>query len=160
MRDGVSNHQPHDCLLNRLFGRRSKKTSKLRYCSIFYSLYFMPDWNHLNVSKWLTDAHYQKSYYISDEPSFATVLQAWSAKCLWVITKAWPWSDKQTKGGYEKWRIYTRWYSDKHRQIWRWDIGHILTLRYGNTLRGWPSQLNANWKLGNSKLTSDSELIW
>ena len=26
-RDGVSNHQPHDCLLNRLFRRRSKKTS-------------------------------------------------------------------------------------------------------------------------------------
>ena len=29
-RDSVSNHQPHDCLLNRLFKRRSKKTSKLR----------------------------------------------------------------------------------------------------------------------------------
>ena len=29
-REGVSNHQPHDCLLNRLFRRRSKKTSKLR----------------------------------------------------------------------------------------------------------------------------------
>ena len=29
-RDSVSNHQPHDCLLNRLFGRRSKKISKLR----------------------------------------------------------------------------------------------------------------------------------
>ena len=28
--DGVSNHQPHDCLLHRLFRRRSKKTSKLR----------------------------------------------------------------------------------------------------------------------------------
>ena len=28
-RDGVSNHQPHDCLLNRLFGHRSKETSKL-----------------------------------------------------------------------------------------------------------------------------------
>ena len=28
--DGVSNHQPHDCIPNRLFGRRSKKTSKLR----------------------------------------------------------------------------------------------------------------------------------
>ena len=28
--DGVSNHQPHDCLLNRLYRRRSKKTSKLR----------------------------------------------------------------------------------------------------------------------------------
>ena len=29
-RDGVSNHQPHDCVLNRFFRRRSKKTSKLR----------------------------------------------------------------------------------------------------------------------------------
>ena len=29
-RDSVSNHQPHDCFLNRLFRRRSKKTSKLR----------------------------------------------------------------------------------------------------------------------------------
>ena len=28
--DGVSNHQPHHCLLNRLFRCRSKKTSKLR----------------------------------------------------------------------------------------------------------------------------------
>ena len=27
VRDGVSNHQPHDCLLRRLFRRRSKKTS-------------------------------------------------------------------------------------------------------------------------------------
>ena len=29
-RYGVSNYQPYDCLLNRLFRRRSKKTSKLR----------------------------------------------------------------------------------------------------------------------------------
>ena len=29
-RDCVSNHQPHQCLLNHLFGCRSKKTSKLR----------------------------------------------------------------------------------------------------------------------------------
>ena len=29
-RDRVSNHQPHDCLVNRLFRPRSKKTSKLR----------------------------------------------------------------------------------------------------------------------------------
>ena len=28
--DGVSNDQPHACLLKRLFKRRSKKTSKLR----------------------------------------------------------------------------------------------------------------------------------
>ena len=29
-RDSVSNHQPHDCLLNRLFSCRSKETLKLR----------------------------------------------------------------------------------------------------------------------------------
>ena len=29
-RDGVSNHQRHHCLFNRLFRRRLKKTSKLR----------------------------------------------------------------------------------------------------------------------------------
>ena len=29
-RNGVSNHQPHDCLRNRLFRCRSRKTSKLR----------------------------------------------------------------------------------------------------------------------------------
>ena len=32
--DRVSNHQPHNCLLNRLFGRRSKKTSKLRVAGL------------------------------------------------------------------------------------------------------------------------------
>ena len=30
VRDSVSSHQPHDCLLNRLIRRRSKKTPKLR----------------------------------------------------------------------------------------------------------------------------------
>ena len=29
-RDGISNHEPHSCLLNRLFRCRSKKTSKFR----------------------------------------------------------------------------------------------------------------------------------
>ena len=33
--DGISNHQPHDCLLNCLFRRRSKKTSKLHVTGEF-----------------------------------------------------------------------------------------------------------------------------
>ena len=33
--DGVSNHQPNDCLLNRLFGRKTKKTSKLRVTGLW-----------------------------------------------------------------------------------------------------------------------------
>ena len=32
--DDVSNHQPHQCLLNRLFRRRSKKTPKLRVAGL------------------------------------------------------------------------------------------------------------------------------
>ena len=34
-RDGVSGHRRHNCLLNRLFRRRSKKTSKLRVTSLW-----------------------------------------------------------------------------------------------------------------------------
>ena len=34
--NSVSNHQPHDCLPNRLFRRRSKKTSQLRVTGLFY----------------------------------------------------------------------------------------------------------------------------
>ena len=33
-RDGVSNHQFHDCLLSRLFGRRSEETSKIHVTGI------------------------------------------------------------------------------------------------------------------------------
>ena len=35
--DGVSNHQHHQCLLNRLFRRRLKKTSKLRVTGLHRS---------------------------------------------------------------------------------------------------------------------------
>ena len=34
-RDSVSNHQPYYCLLNHLFRRRSKKTSKLRITGLY-----------------------------------------------------------------------------------------------------------------------------
>ena len=42
MRDSVSNHQPHDCLLNRLFRRRSKKTSKLRVTGLVRGIHRGP----------------------------------------------------------------------------------------------------------------------
>ena len=41
-RDSVSNHQPHDCLLNRLFRRRSKKTSKLRVTGLLRGIHRRP----------------------------------------------------------------------------------------------------------------------
>ena len=40
--DGVSNHQSHDCLLNRLFKRRSKKTSKIRVTGLCVGIHRWP----------------------------------------------------------------------------------------------------------------------
>ena len=41
-RDGVSNHQPLDCLLNCLFRRRSKKSSKLRVTGLCAGIHRWP----------------------------------------------------------------------------------------------------------------------
>ena len=41
-RDGVSNHQPHDCLLNCLFTRGSKKTSKLASLAFVWGIHRWP----------------------------------------------------------------------------------------------------------------------
>ena len=41
-RDGVSNHQPHHCLLSYLFRRRSKKTSKLRVMAFLREIHQWP----------------------------------------------------------------------------------------------------------------------
>ena len=43
-RDGVSNHQPHDCLLNRLLRRKSKKARKLYVTGLCAGNY-----NHVNA---------------------------------------------------------------------------------------------------------------
>ena len=37
--DSVSNHQPHECLFNRLFRPRSKKTSKLRVTGLVWGIH-------------------------------------------------------------------------------------------------------------------------
>ena len=42
-RDGVSNHQPHDCLLNCLFRRRSKKRPKLRVTGLVRGIHRWPE---------------------------------------------------------------------------------------------------------------------
>ena len=44
-RNGVSNHQPHNCLLNRVFRRRSKKTSK--------PLRHWPLWGEFTDDRWI-----------------------------------------------------------------------------------------------------------
>ena len=56
VRDSVSNHQPHDCLLNRLFRRRSKKTSKLRITGLWNGNIFRvtgPLWGEFTGHRWI-----------------------------------------------------------------------------------------------------------
>ena len=67
--DCVSNHQPHHCLLNRLFGRRSKKTSKLRVTGLCVGNSPVPGEfpaqmasNAENVSIWLRHHGHPKSH--------------------------------------------------------------------------------------------------
>ena len=62
-RDGVTNHQPPHCLLSRLFGRRSKKTSKLRVTGL-ENIYFW--WRHHEYAEKLPDAVHIISISIND----------------------------------------------------------------------------------------------
>ena len=69
--DGVSNHQPHNCLLNRLFRCRSRKISKLRVTGLCEGNSPMtgefPAWrasNAENVSIWWRDHEICISIYI------------------------------------------------------------------------------------------------
>ena len=61
-RDGVSNLQPHDCLLNRLFKRRSKKISKLRVTGLCAGIYLSQmASNAENVSIWCPHSSFFES---------------------------------------------------------------------------------------------------
>ena len=73
--DGVSNHQPHDCLLNSLFGHRSKKTSKFRVTGLCVGnspvtgeFPAQMASNAENVSIWWR--HYCGSYYAPGSQKF------------------------------------------------------------------------------------------
>ena len=57
-RDWVSNHLAHDCLLNRLFRRRSKKTSKApRHWSL---------WGEFTGDRWIPRTNGQKMFPFDD----------------------------------------------------------------------------------------------
>ena len=82
----VSNHQPHDCLLNRLFRRRSKKTSKLRVTGLCAgNSPVIPRTmasNAENVSIWWRH-HVQKRWRLRHSPSLVAI-------GLSVGYKTWP----------------------------------------------------------------------
>ena len=78
--DGVSNHQPNDCLLNRLSRRRSKKTSKLRVTGLCKE-------NSLVTGEFPSQRPVTQKMIPFDDVIVRTVLTVWLAcgmeACLW-----------------------------------------------------------------------------
>ena len=74
--DGVSNHQPHVCLLNCLFGRRSKKHLNSASLAFVWGIHQMAS-NAKNVSIW---------WHHHGTPA-TLFLKSWSS--WWLITRLW-----------------------------------------------------------------------
>ena len=71
-RNGVSNHQPHDCLLlNRLFRRRSKKTSKLRVTSLC-----------AGINRWSVNSQHKWPVTRKMFPFVDVIMPRWSATLI------------------------------------------------------------------------------
>ena len=97
--DGVSNHQPHGCLLSRLFRRRSKKTSKLRVntlCGENVSIWWRHHdlgiftaqpiifmcWDHNGFKP--KNHFYHPNWNTSHKYRFFFHLTSYSVACLWL----------------------------------------------------------------------------
>ena len=72
--DGVSNNKPHDCLLNRLFRRRSKKTSKLRVTGL--------------CAGWPVNSPH-KGPVTREMFPFDDVIMKWQLCCCWWYNVSW-----------------------------------------------------------------------
>ena len=80
--DGVSNHQPHDCLLKGSFRRRSKKTSKPRVTGLcvgnspgpMYSTHKWP----VTRKMFPFDDVIMTTYFGHPQPGFKSITQVWN----------------------------------------------------------------------------------
>ena len=73
-RDGVSNHQPHDCLLNRLFRHRSKKTSS------FASLAFVR-----GIHRWPVNSPHKGPIKRKMFPFDDIIMVSWDTPTQWCV---------------------------------------------------------------------------
>ena len=90
-RDSVSNNQPHDCLLNRLFKHRSKKTSKFPAQMASYAenvsiwwRHHVPIWARLSRQERLTTNLLQPPRkFVSDKQTFGKwAIHNWIARYI------------------------------------------------------------------------------
>ena len=145
-RDGVSNHQPHDCLLNRLLRGRSKKTSKLRVAGLCegnspVTGEFPAQWtsNAENVSIWWR-RHVNVSeliiYVGGFQPPWHYQCRSIRRKCIFMFIK----KNQRKKGWFALYRHVTVTHPETRKsqqtwggteagfEIWWWFTG----IGYGN----------------------------
>ena len=117
---GVSNHQPHGCLLNRLFGRRWKRTSKLHVTGLCAGNSPGPV---NSPHKWpVTRKMFPFDDVIMNE-------YIWIVPCTWVLNNR------------ELWMITLFWL------IWQLEIQFYIPL-IKKTLWGLGSEMVTNWETG------------
>ena len=118
--DSVSNHQPHDCLLGRLFRRRSKKTSKLRVTGFCAGnspgtgeFPTQRAGNAENFSIWWRHHGYNDHNYILSAVQLGSwYIETWTKCppfCRWRVFKnAFSWMKKIAFLFYFHWRLIRR----------------------------------------------------
>ena len=112
--NSVSNHQPHDCLLNRLFRRRSKKTSKLRVTSLCEGniagtgeFPAQMTSNMENVSIWWRHHDKDAVLLVSEYPVHIFQRNCW----LFIVRTGWT--------GLDTWSAGELMWSQKHERTWK-----------------------------------------
>ena len=90
-RDNVSNHQPHDCLLNRLF-RRTRKTSKIRVTGLCLGNTPVTDEfpaqmasNAENISIWWRYHDFREIREWLDRASYKHAVEKWKFELGWEV---------------------------------------------------------------------------
>ena len=76
--DGVSNHRRLNCLLNRLFRRRSKKTSKLHATGIL--------WGESTGDRWIPIGTVTRKIF-----PFDVVIMDWDLSLVSIMCRKWSW---------------------------------------------------------------------
>ena len=98
--DGVSHHQPRHCLFNRLYRRRSKKTSKLRVTGLCAGnspvtgeFHAQRASNAENISIWWRHLAYSRcTRYLPEEPVMAPdKLVTQKSQAGWAGSGGWSW---------------------------------------------------------------------
>ena len=116
--DGVSNHQPHDCLLNRLFRRRLKKTSKLRVTGLCAGIHRGPV---NSPHKWPVT---RKMFPFDDVIMCISRYICMNLKSWKIIVRPWPIAANPPLRLRYGWMIVSHWYS-MSRLRWLCELCHL-----------------------------------